>query len=199
MPAEMEKKMSPILPTHRVDVHQAQINLVHHAQIPIAEFNTIEFYYNLHGGAPAFLYGNSEETSVRSGGVDSVDFFIMSTHGGVNGPYAAYAMWDDGSQAYATNMRLGDSGRQVKALATFSCDTLRSADNELVNRWQSAFAGGVKIVSGGSELLYDSNTDTIGYDFALLMQDGNSIGTSWLSAAYNDDDSNSSAIANTGE
>jgi len=51
---------------------------------------------------------------------------------------------------------------------------------------------------GGSELLYDSNTDSIGQDFAQLMQENYSIGTSWLNAVYNNDNDNNPGIANTG-
>jgi Family of unknown function (DUF6345) len=179
------------------------------AQIPVGEFNTVEFYYNLHGAVNSFQYGNSEETSKSWGGPDSVDFFVMSTHGGIannNADVAGYAMWDEscpgtiypGCTAWTDTMRFGSSGRQLKALATFSCDTLKSADRLLPKRWGSAFAGGLKMLAGGSELLYDSDTDTIGYDFALLMQDGNSIGTSWLNAVYNNDNDNNPGIANTG-
>ena len=179
------------------------------AQIPVGEFNTVEFYYNLHGAVNSFQYGNSEETSQSWGGPDSVDFFIMSTHGTIasNNPnYAGYAMWDDtcpgsvypGCFAWTPTMRLGSSGRQLKALSTFSCDTLRSEDGLLPSRWGSAFAGGLKILTGGSELLYDSNEDSIGYDYAVLMQDDNPIGSSWLKAVYNNDNSNNPGIANTG-
>jgi hypothetical protein len=179
------------------------------AQIPIGEFNTVEFYYNLHGAVNSFQYGNSEETSRSWGGVDSVDFFLMSTHGGIannNADIAGYAMWDEscpgtiypGCMAWTDSMRFGSSGRQAKAFATFSCDTLRSSDGKLPNRWGSVFAGGLKIAVGGSELLYASNMNTIGYDFAALMQDDYSIGSSWLNAVYNNDNSNNPGIANTG-
>ena len=57
----------------------------------------VDFYFNLHGAAPAFAYGNPAETCNSCGGVDSVDFFFMNTHGGIanNDPnYAGYGMWD---------------------------------------------------------------------------------------------------------
>lgn len=163
--------------------------------------NYIDFYYNLHGAQPDFYYGEPQETSRSAGGIDSVDFFVMSTHGGIannDADYAGYAMWDDHVLAWTPSMRLGSRGREVKALATFSCDTLKNSDGKLPNRWGSAFAGGLKMLVGGGDLLWDADTDTIGYDFAMLMQTPYPIGTSWLNAVYNNDSDNNPAIANTG-
>jgi Family of unknown function (DUF6345) len=92
-------------------------------------------------------------------------------------------------------MRLGSGGRQVKALATFSCDTLKNSDGQLPKRWGPAFAGGLKMLVGGGDLLWDDDSDTIGYDFAMLMQTPYPIGTSWLNAFYNNNRDNNPAIA----
>lgn len=179
------------------------------SQIVTTGGNIVDFYFNLHGGENSLNYGNPSETCDSCGGADSVDFFIMSTHGTIasnNADWAGYAMWDQscpgggspGCFAWTTNMRFGSQGKELKALATFSCDTLKSADGKLVNRWQSPFSGGLKVVVGGSELLWDDNTDVIGEEFAQLMQENFSIGTSWLNAVYNNDNDNNPAVANTG-
>src|ERR1700722_3989794 len=96
----------------------------------IAPVDYLDFYFNLHGAQPAFYYGQAAESCNGCGGVDSVDFFYMSTHGGIannNANYAGYAMWDDNTLAWTPSMRLGSSGHQVKALATFACDTFKDS------------------------------------------------------------------------
>lgn len=183
----------------------------------ISEIGTIEpvdFYFNLHGAQTDFYSGNPGETCNACGGVDSVDFFYMSVHGGIataenlgaivnpspgdGADYAGYAMWDFDTIAWTAPMRLGDSGKQVKALATFSCDTLYNADKLLPKRWGNAFAGGLKILVGGHDLLYTGNDQSAMQDFATNMVVGSSIGSSWLNAVYNDNNSNTPAVVNTG-
>jgi hypothetical protein len=161
----------------------------------------VDFYFNLHGAAAAFTSGNANETCNSCGGVDSVDFFFMGTHGTIannNANYAGYAMWDDNSIAWTPSMRLGDSGKQVKALATFSCDTLKSGDGLLPSRWGSAFAGGVKIVVGGHDLLWTGSDQSAMQNFASNLENSMSIGSSWLNAVYYANNSNNPAVANTG-
>jgi hypothetical protein len=167
----------------------------------------VDFYFNLHGAQNAFYYGQAAETCDSCGGVDSVDFFYMSTHGGDDSTQAVYAMWDascpgdqgwPGCIAQTPDMRIGSSGKQAKALATFSCDTFYNADGNLPTRWGKAFAGGLKIGVGGHDLLYTDNDTQAGTDFALYMQENSSIGNSWLNAVYYANTSNQPAIANTG-
>jgi hypothetical protein len=85
----------------------------------IQSAHPVDFYFNLRGAQPAFYFGDAAETCNRCGGVDSADFFFMATASGASGGDAAYAMWDDNIYAWTSKMRLGDSGRQLKALATF--------------------------------------------------------------------------------
>lgn len=158
----------------------------------------VDFFFNLHGAQADFVYGNPGETCNACGGVDSVDFFYLSTHGGDNKTQAYYAMWDNGAYAVTNSMRLGSSGKRVKALATFSCDTLYNADGNLPTRWGNAFAGGLKMLVGGHDLLYTDNDQSAMQDFATYMVGGSSIGSSWLNAVYNDNNNNHPAIANTG-
>src|SRR5271166_3206500 len=58
----------------------------------------VDFYFDLEGAQTDFYYGDGGETCLKCGGVDSVDFFFMSTHGDDNVESvndAEYAMWDD--------------------------------------------------------------------------------------------------------
>jgi hypothetical protein len=118
----------------------------------------VDFYFNLHGGQAAFRNGDATETCNPCGGADSVDFFLLFTHGGVNGNYAAYAMWDFSTFAWSSDLRLGDSGQQVKVFATYACDTLQTSDGHFVDRMGPAFGGGVKLLLGAHDLLYDGNS-----------------------------------------
>jgi hypothetical protein len=167
----------------------------------------VDFYFNLVGAQNAFYYGQGAETCNGCGGIDSVDFFYMSTHGGVSGDQSVYAMWDascpgdagwGGCIAQTPSMRLGSSGKQVKALATFSCDTFAEADGLFWNRWGNAYRGGLKIGVGGFDLLYTGNDTQAGTDFAAYMRNNSAIGWSWLDAVYYANTSNHPAVANTG-
>jgi hypothetical protein len=167
----------------------------------IAPVEYVDFYFNLHGAQPAFYYGQGAETCNGCGGVDSVDFFYMSTHGGIannNANYAGYAMWDYNTLAWTPYMRLGSSGQQVKALATFACDTFKDSDGLFWNRWGNAYRGGLKIGVGGHDLLYTNNDTQAGTDFAAYMRNNSPIGWSWLDAVYYANTSNHPTAANTG-
>jgi hypothetical protein len=178
----------------------------------ISEIQTahpVDFAFNLHGAQTAFYFGQAPETCNSCGGVDSVDFFFLSTHGTIasnNADYAGYAMWDDacagtnppGCIAWTPQMRLGDSGKQLKVLATFSCDTFKNDDKLFTKRWGAAFAGGLKVGVGGHDLLYTDNDASAMQDFATYMLEGNSIGNAWLNAVYNDNNANHPTVANTG-
>ena len=165
----------------------------------ITQIGGVDFYYNLHGAAPAFEFGNSKETSKAWGGVDSVDFFFLATEGGTDNNDAEYAMWDQNSVVLTSSMRLGDSGQKVKAFASFTCFTFRNDDGLFWTRWRSPFSGGLKIGLGGHDILFDSNESSLGQDFALYMQEGYAIGSAWLNSVYDADNSNTPTVANTGK
>jgi len=162
-------------------------------QIHYTDF--IDFYYNLQGGAPAFQYGNGQETCSGCGGVDSVDFFFLATHGFTDA--SGYVMWDYNSGAYLSSMRLGSSGKQVKVFATYACDTFRTYDGHFWDRWGNAFRGGLKIAVGGHDNLYDGNSQK-GWEFAGRMQNGEAISQSWLEAVWYADNNNTPSAASTG-
>jgi hypothetical protein len=167
----------------------------------ISSTDHVDFYFNLHGAAVAFTNGNGAEICNGCGGVDSVDFFFMITHGTIannNADYAGYAMWDSNSIAWTPQMRFGAAGKDVKVFATFSCDTLKTSDGLFWARWRSAMSGGVKIVTGGHDLLYVDNSTAATTNFVSRMQSGQAIGASWLEALWYANNSNHPSVANTG-
>jgi hypothetical protein len=184
-----------------VDVYGACSNFI--SEIQPVEY--VDFYFNLHGAQNAFYSGQAAETCNGCGGADSVDFFFMITHGTIannNANYAGFAMWDDtcggGCVAWVPSMRFGSVGQQMKAFATFSCDTLKYADGLLWTRWQSVFRGGLKVAVGGFDLLYTSNDGQAGTNFAANMRSNYAIGYSWLNSVYYANNSNHPIVANTG-
>jgi hypothetical protein len=157
----------------------------------------VDFYFNLHGANVAFVDGNAVETCNPCGGADSVDFFLMYTHGGVDPAQSRYAMWDFQTRAWSGAMRLGDDGKQLKVFATYSCDTLQTSDGHFWDRMGPAFSGGVKILLGAHDLFYDGQAQK-GTEFASRMQDGEPIGQAWLEAVWYADNSNHPSAAATG-
>jgi hypothetical protein len=158
----------------------------------------VDFYFNLHGAKVAFQTGDPNETCNGCGGADSVDFFLMNTHGGNwSSTDAVYGMWDWWSVASSANMRLGEAGQQLKIFATYACDTFQTSDGHFVDRWAPAFQGGLKIGLGAHDLVYDGNSQK-GWEFAARMQNGEPIGQSWLEAVWYADNDNHPSVANTG-
>lgn len=152
------------------------------------------FYYNLHGARWALE--DPDTCGWSCGNADSVDFFYMSTHGGINNASAAWGMWDQGSLAYTSNMRLGASSRQNMVLASFACDT-HATDGNTWTRWYPVFAGGMVETVGGHNLLYMGNPQS-GSDFANRMNNGEPIGQAWLESAWYADNRNAPAVIATG-
>jgi hypothetical protein len=176
-----------------IDVYSMCDNFINQ----ISSTDTVDFYFNLIGAAPTFNNGDPTETCLACGGVDSVDFYFMSTHGGSDSSAAYFAMWDWKSSASSTLMRLGAAGQQLKVFATYACDTLYTADNGFWTRWGSALSGGVKVLLGAHDLVYDGNSQK-GIEFASRMQDGEAIGQSWLEAVWYADNRNHPSVASTG-
>ncbi len=184
-----------------IDVYNACSDFINE----ISPVEYVDFYFNLHGAQAALYSGQAAETCNPCGGADSVDFFFMITHGTIannNADYAGYAMWDDtcsgGCIAWVPSMRFGSVGEQLKALATFSCDTFSYADGLLWTRWKTAFSGGLKVGVGGFDLLYTGNDTQAGTNFAANMRSNYAIGWSWLDSVYYANNSNHPIVANTG-
>lgn len=112
--------------------------------------------------------------------VNTVDFFFSETHGGVwTGPNkAVYAMWDYNSYAITSNMRLTRTG----GFFTFSCDTQKN-DGGIWDRWSPVFQGGLRIATGGWDLLFDSPfTDDTGSNFAQYFENNEAFAYAWENA-----------------
>ena len=157
----------------------------------------VDFYFNLHGANVAFSNGNPAETCNPCGGADSVDFFLMYTHGGIDSSQSRWAMWDFQTRAWSGSMRFGQAGQQLKVFATYSCDTLETSDGHFWDRMGPAFTGGVKIMLGAHDLFYDGDAQK-GIEFASRMQDGESIGNAWLEATWYANNDNHPSVAATG-
>jgi hypothetical protein len=157
----------------------------------------VDFYFNLHGANVAFVNGSPTETCNPCGGADSVDFFLMYTHGGIDPTQSRYAMWDFQTRAWSGSMRFGEGGQQLKVFATYSCDTLATSDGHFWDRMGPAFRGGVKIMLGAHDLLYDGDPQK-GTEFASRMQDGETISNAWLEAVWYANNDNHPSAAATG-
>lgn len=167
----------------------------------IAITDYVDFYYNLHGGTAGFTNGNSAEACNGCGGVDSVDFFLTVTHGGIaanDATYAELAMWDYYTNSFSQEWRFGDSGKNVQVFSAFSSDIMKTSDGLFWARWGRAMAGGVKIVIGGHDLLYEDNDTGALANFAYRLQVDEPIGSAWLEALWYVDNSNHPSEANTG-
>jgi hypothetical protein len=164
----------------------------------ISRTENLEFYYNLHG-AKSVLETTNDGCGWGCGSADSVDFLYMNTHGNANGTAAFWAMWDQGSTAFSSNMRLGDNSRELMVLATFACNVLQTFDGGAAvwNRWYNAFAGGLVMTVGGHGSLYSGN-DQSATEFASRMQDGEPIGRAWLESTWYADNSNTPSAMATG-
>jgi hypothetical protein len=157
----------------------------------------VDFYFNLHGANVAFVNGNPVETCNPCGGADSVDFFLIATHGGIDTSQSRYAMWDFQTRAWSGSMRFGEAGQQLKVFATYSCDTLATSDGHFWDRMGPAFRGGVKIMLGAHDLVYDGD-DQKGTEFASRAQNGESIASAWLEALWYANNDNHPSAAATG-
>jgi hypothetical protein len=154
----------------------------------IGQTDNVDFYYNLHG-AKTVLEKTGDNCGTGCGAADAVDLLYMNTHSGVNATAAFWTMWDQGQYAVTSNMRLGDNGRQLMILATFSCSTLLTSDGNVWTRWFPPFAGGLVMTLGAHNLLYAGN-DQSATEFASRMQDGEPIGLAWLESTWYADNQN---------
>ena len=146
----------------------------------MSQTDNVKFYFNLHG-AKGPLEKANDGCGQGCGSADLVDILYMNAHSGVNSTTAFWDMWDQNSRAFTSNMRLGDTSRQLMILATFSCSTLQTSDGNaaVLARWLGTFSGGLVMTVGAHNLLYSGN-DQSATEFASRMQDGEPIGQAWL-------------------
>ncbi len=135
------------------------------------------FYYNLHGAKWWWETGGDQLT------LDKVNLFYSSTHGGAWSNKSVWAMWDNGSLADSSRMRLGDESYGLSIFATYSCETLKFNDGRMWTRMGPIFRGGLRIALGSHDKLYDSiTTDETGEDFADNMQKRHTLKYAWKDA-----------------
>jgi hypothetical protein len=170
----------------------------------IALTDYVDFYFNLRGGAAGFTNGNGAEVCNSCGGVDSVDFFFVMTYGGVafdqtnDRTYAQLAMWDRYTNSLSHEWRFGDSGKNAQVFAAYAPDIMKTSDGLFWDRWGRAMSGGVKIVLGGHDMLYQYNRTGAVANFAYRLQVDEPIGAAWLEALWYADNYNHPSEANTG-
>jgi hypothetical protein len=164
----------------------------------IQSTDTVAYYYNLVGAKPMWESTYSG-LGWSYGGLDSVDVFYSNEHGGISGDGSAalWCMWDQGQFAYSTSMRLGQQSMGLSVFTTFACDTMRTSDGKVINRWLGLFAGGLRVANGAHDLLYAGNNGSSA-DYVARMQNGETIGSAWLESTWYADNNNHPSIMNVG-
>ena len=159
-----------------------------------------EFYYDLkdkqdYWHTTADYFNNA---------LEDVDLFLTVTHGGAwSTDYSEWGMWNDNMLATSNSMRLGDtanSRRGLSILSTFSCHTLQT-DSYFMNRWNTVFEGGLRMVTGSHNLIYIGYPaeQYLGNDYAYYLNQGWTIASAWSTAMNNTSYNNmDSAVAATG-
>jgi hypothetical protein len=80
-------------------------------------------------------------------------------------------------------MRLGSAGRQAKVFTAYSCDTLKVSDGNMIARWKTIFAGGLRIATGGYDLMWStSQNDQIGQMYGFNLALNETVTTAWLNS-----------------
>jgi hypothetical protein len=139
--------------------------------------DTLRFYFDLTGTGSGFTVNDG---STASGGVDSVDLFYVSTHGGTTDVNARLALWGDQQRVRSSEWRLGNNSDQVMIFSQYACATMKE-DGHFMARWSNPFRGGVYIVTGSQDKVYDGlTTDETGEDYADDLQDGKSVKWAWF-------------------
>ncbi|WP_437568619.1 DUF6345 domain-containing protein [Sorangium sp. So ce542] len=139
--------------------------------------DTKVFYWNLQGAKP-FWEGASDQVYV-----EDVNLMFTNTHGGGWTNSAVYAMWDDGDLVHSTDLRWGNEGHGLSIFASYACETLKYSDDRTWHRWNAAMKGGLRIILGSHDEVWNSDTtDEIGEDFADNIQGGQSLRNAWKDA-----------------
>ncbi len=147
------------------------------------ESDIFDFYSSLHPDARS-AYSTCDDCA--DFGADSVSLLYTNTHGGaINDTDARLAMWSQNVRALSNtdNWRLGNESVRLSIMANYACETLTAADSgpQMWARWRNTFRGGLRIVLGSHDKLYDGETtDEVGEDFADNLQDGDSIKWAWF-------------------
>ncbi|MBQ9817193.1 MAG: hypothetical protein IJM59_07005 [Proteobacteria bacterium] len=135
---------------------------------------------------PDHFYGG---TDGGTSGVDSVDVFIVCTHGGAwrNPSLFTQTMYNYETRATSDFMRMGDNGRRLSIYSTFSCETMSSYTNswsDMEERWLDVFQGGLRIATGFWGKEYPGYSTGAGTKYAQELHSANkTILDAWMDAA----------------
>lgn len=137
------------------------------------------FYFDLTGTGSGFTFNDG---SSNAGGVDAVDLFYVSTHGGAKSSQtsARLAMWQQNLRTFSSNWRFGDNADGARIFSQYACETLW-LDDYSYDRWDQVFKGGLQLATGSHDKVYDGlTTDETGEDYADDLQDGKSVKWAWF-------------------
>lgn len=129
--------------------------------------------------APLQAYWAEEGSDDWAGyGWDNVDLYMYAGHGGSNSSDAVWTFRNEGERAYSSDMRLGDDGRNLRMLFSYSCCQMANAP--LSARWSPIFNGGLQTASGSSQSMYVSSTrEYILKDVADRLRNGEAANYAW--------------------
>jgi hypothetical protein len=151
------------------------------------------FYYNLHGGK--WWWEESGDQVIP----ETVNIMFANTHGGGWSWTSAWAMWEQNTNAFSVNMRLGDESWGLMILSTYSCETLKYDDGKMWTRMGPIFRGGLYIATGSQETVWAGwTTDDVGEDYADDLQHGWLSKDAWRDGASDWWEDNDLAVMTTG-
>lgn len=143
--------------------------------------NTKLFYFTVNDGSGF----TGSDGSIPAGGVDTVDVFYVSTHGGVTDPAAVLARKPANMYTVSFFWRFGDNSNRVAIFSQYACKTMQ-LDDKAFGRWVNAFKGGLYLATGSHDLVYDSwTTSETGEDYADNLAHGKTVKWAWIDG--NDD------------
>jgi len=121
-----------------------------------------------------------------SGGIDTVDLFFNTTHGGkldeLGNQNTVLAAYPTNYFEHSNQMRLGDDSVGLSIFATYACESMEG-DAYTWTRWGNAFAGGLRIGLGTpAPAAGGGGMAPLGNLFADALQAGVWIGGAWFTA-----------------
>jgi hypothetical protein len=138
----------------------------------------LKFYYDLSHKAHYWHEGGDQDPL----SLEDVDLFFTMTHGGVATDDAIFAMKEQGSFAYTSQMRLGDEGVGLSIFAAAACHILK-IDDRTWARWDSVFKGGLRMALGSHDMFWwKADENNVGRHFAVNLQRGHTFKSAWSQA-----------------
>ena len=149
-----------------------------------------DYWTNTWGSAPRDLAGakyyfEGDCDQCNPGGLDSTDLVWVATHSGYSSTATLWAMWDERSFAYSSNMTLGNEADGLRVLMSYSCNSLYSADNKLFARLQAMFNGGMQVMLGSTDFMwFGQDYQYKGKNVADRFIDGQTLRQAWGNGAW---------------